>query len=366
MQANQEDRTPEPEYGSGMPMGRLAIGAVAILFVVVVWLAYQQAAQDTGEGPVPTLAPENTTVRIAPSAEERGGMDIPYQDITLMNKWTRLGDEAATETGDIAAVGAGAETEENVEELLPPSETPLEMIELEQAEDTENTEDTSGAQTVEDSHDIVAEHATPPVPEVMTNGETSYGEMEDLLAVVEQETLPAEQTRQLPPPQQAVPQQPVRQTLREAKPESDAVTNDVNNAKIANDAAEASTEEESAEAKPTEEDVTTPAPTEPAAMEPPTPEPVAEITEPPKPVANFRVQVGALRDPAAAEKEWQRLQKAFPDVLKNLGVWIEKVDLGARGIFHRIQAGPLTREEATEVCDKMNEARAGGCIIVAR
>ncbi len=72
----------------------------------------------------------------------------------------------------------------------------------------------------------------------------------------------------------------------------------------------------------------------------------------------WRVQLGALRASSEAEHEWQRLQKRHGDLLGQLSVNIQRVDLGqGKGIFYRIQAGPLAgRDAAAALCGKLKSA----------
>jgi hypothetical protein len=60
------------------------------------------------------------------------------------------------------------------------------------------------------------------------------------------------------------------------------------------------------------------------------------------PVAGaFRLQIGSLRTPARAKKEWERLKRQHQDLLGALEYKLQSVDLGARGVFYRILAGPI-------------------------
>lgn len=47
----------------------------------------------------------------------------------------------------------------------------------------------------------------------------------------------------------------------------------------------------------------------------------------------------------AAKAEWRRLQTKFRNQLGNLTVNVQKADLGARGIYWRIQGGPVSEAE---------------------
>lgn len=80
--------------------------------------------------------------------------------------------------------------------------------------------------------------------------------------------------------------------------------------------------------------------------------------------ASYRLQLGAVRSEEAARAEWQRLQKAQPDVLGKLGLNVARVELGEKGVFYRIQAGPVgDAAEAAQSCATL-KSRNVGCILV--
>lgn len=78
---------------------------------------------------------------------------------------------------------------------------------------------------------------------------------------------------------------------------------------------------------------------------PPKPAPVAKAT-PPAPKATaagaFVVQVASFRTIEDAQKLADRLQKG------KVAVFIEKADLGEKGVWHRVLAGPYVDREAAE------------------
>jgi SPOR domain len=78
----------------------------------------------------------------------------------------------------------------------------------------------------------------------------------------------------------------------------------------------------------------------------------------------YRLQVGAVRSPEAAKQEWDRLKRLHADLLGDLGVSTERVDLGQRGIFYRIQAGPIAdAAKAERDCNELRQ-HGVGCILV--
>lgn len=82
---------------------------------------------------------------------------------------------------------------------------------------------------------------------------------------------------------------------------------------------------------------------------------------------NFRVQLASLRTNGAVHRAWSRLQKNYPGLLGPLALSVVRMDLGMqRGIFYRMQAGPLNSADAARsLCGRL-KARKQDCIIVER
>jgi hypothetical protein len=76
------------------------------------------------------------------------------------------------------------------------------------------------------------------------------------------------------------------------------------------------------------------------------------------------IQLGAFRDVAAAKQEWARLQKKYND-LSGLKMRTEKADLGAKGVYYRLQAGVSSEAKAKNICAAM-KANKNGCIVVKK
>lgn len=113
----------------------------------------------------------------------------------------------------------------------------------------------------------------------------------------------------------------------------------------------------------------TPAPTPVASPEPakpaPAPAPAAKPAALAPPAAgNFRIQLGALREVPAAEAEWRRLKRRYPDELGSLDHRIQTVDLGpGKGIFYRIQSSGVSEASANAICAGL-KAKSQPCIVV--
>ena len=95
-----------------------------------------------------------------------------------------------------------------------------------------------------------------------------------------------------------------------------------------------------------------------------TPRSESKPTQVAKPAAGtYRVQIAAVRSAKAARAEWARLQRKNKDVLGSLTFASQKVDLGAKGVFYRIQAGMVARAEARKICATLR-ARKQPCLVV--
>lgn len=89
---------------------------------------------------------------------------------------------------------------------------------------------------------------------------------------------------------------------------------------------------------------------------PDAPRPSADAPASPQPAAQseptgFIAQLAAYPNRRAAEAAWLRLKAAHAEAFANLSPRFEPVDLGARGVWTRLQAGPLpSRDQAQAVC----------------
>jgi len=79
----------------------------------------------------------------------------------------------------------------------------------------------------------------------------------------------------------------------------------------------------------------------------------------------FRVQLAAYRTAEAAATKWQILKTRHEDLLGALELTVAQVNLGERGVFHRLQAGPYkSRAVADSACTVLRE-RNQACLVVS-
>lgn len=81
---------------------------------------------------------------------------------------------------------------------------------------------------------------------------------------------------------------------------------------------------------------------------------------------NVYIQLGSFHDIEGAKKDWLRLKTKYPELLGNLEMKTERADLGAKGVYFRLQAGKLDGARAKEVCAALKVEKAGGCILVRK
>lgn len=77
----------------------------------------------------------------------------------------------------------------------------------------------------------------------------------------------------------------------------------------------------------------------------------------------FRLQLGSVKTPDAARRTWQRLKEANADLLGNLDGFAMRADLGAKGVYYRIETAPLAdRAVAAQICGELKR-RGVGCLL---
>jgi hypothetical protein len=109
-------------------------------------------------------------------------------------------------------------------------------------------------------------------------------------------------------------------------------------------------------------------PAPPPSALPPLKTPAATAPPPPAPQpaagGGYRVQLGAVKSEAEADKEWRRVKGRYADVLARVGVRYQRADLGEKGVWYRVQAGPYADKAAAEaVCARLKSG-GQGCSLV--
>ncbi|MBI5163028.1 MAG: SPOR domain-containing protein [Magnetospirillum sp.] len=106
----------------------------------------------------------------------------------------------------------------------------------------------------------------------------------------------------------------------------------------------------------------------PAPVAPPQPVAAAPAPAPVKAApagGDYLIQLSSLRSHEAADKEWGRIQKANGELLSTLKADVVQVDLGGKGTFWRLRAGPLSDTAARQLCQELAK-RNQGCIVARK
>ncbi|HEV7372612.1 SPOR domain-containing protein [Arenibaculum sp.] len=103
--------------------------------------------------------------------------------------------------------------------------------------------------------------------------------------------------------------------------------------------------------------VVTPAPAPPVAA------PAQPAPAQPAALGDVRLQIASVRSEDVARQEFQRLQRRFPAELGPLGLTVVRADLGDKGIYYRVHAGPVDGPRADAICQTL-KAQSVGCLVI--
>jgi SPOR domain len=81
------------------------------------------------------------------------------------------------------------------------------------------------------------------------------------------------------------------------------------------------------------------------------------------PTGGWRIQIASVKSEDVAKSTWARVQTANGDVLASLRMQPIRVDLGEKGVWYRVQAGPLDEKQAQSICGTL-KGRKADCVIV--
>ena len=91
---------------------------------------------------------------------------------------------------------------------------------------------------------------------------------------------------------------------------------------------------------------------------------VAAAPKPAPAAVATKVQLASVRTPEAAREEWARLKRDNPDLLGKLTANAVRADLGEKGIYYRVEAGPLSDKAAADRLCRALKERGLGCGLV--
>jgi hypothetical protein len=264
---------------------------VLVAFAAVGWWAYRHFVGRGTSGPIPVVTADQTPEKVPPA--EQPASQTPTQQETVYNQ-----------------IAPGGGTTQQPEVLLPQPETPA-------------------APPVPSSGSQPSDAGAPNAPAADTNSSTGSTTLTETL-------LPSAPTASSASPPSAAPTanqgtSGQAQTSTAQAPAGQAAATQTATAAPAAPAATGNTDTGQAASSA-----------------------AAPANDAPTAVGNYRVQLAALKTEADASSAWKRLAAKYPDVLGSLAPHFEKADLGAKGIYYRVQAGPFTdKNAARDVCAKL-------------
>lgn len=284
-----------------------SVVAAVVLLGVVIFGSYPDSEDAAGES-VPIVRADAGEYKVLP--ENPGGMEIPYRDSTVFSSDEQRQDGT---TENILA-------DEGTEQPIPKSQ-------LFAGLNTEGDQP-GGAPT--------PENATPSTLDPIL-AEEADATASDAIAKVE-------------------PVEP---------PSNDALVKEAIGVPPA-------TETTTAAATPPAEAMKAPAPEKKAAVPAPKDnddvvaktEPAAGTTAAKVAPGGFYIQLASVKSTAGATAEYKKLQAKYSG-LAGLKYRTQEANLGAKGTFYRIQAGPMSKDDATRICMDI-KSKGGSCLVAAK
>lgn len=80
---------------------------------------------------------------------------------------------------------------------------------------------------------------------------------------------------------------------------------------------------------------------------------------------SYFVQLASVTSSSGAAVEWGKMVSGrYSDLLQDVSYRVQEANLGERGTFYRIQAGPMSKDSADSLCNAIKERNPGGCLVV--
>lgn len=81
----------------------------------------------------------------------------------------------------------------------------------------------------------------------------------------------------------------------------------------------------------------------------------------------YYIQLASVKGEDNAREAYARIRDDFPKLVEGVSVSFPQADMGSRGIFTRIQVGPMDAKDARARCAEYTSSRRGGtCLVLSR
>ena len=85
-----------------------------------------------------------------------------------------------------------------------------------------------------------------------------------------------------------------------------------------------------------------------------------------EPGGTHYVQLASVDARGKIDAAWAEQKRKYGALLSDMDYRTQEADLGAKGMYYRIQAGPLSESGARTLCDQIKAQNPGGCLVVAK
>lgn len=314
--------SPMPQSMARTLMVMAAVGIMAVV-VIIGWATWPDKNGRVDEASLPVMRADETAYKVKP--DEPGGVAIPNKDSTIFNA--------------LNTTSATGENSKTIENLLDETEEPVSKNEVLAAGEPSPSD--HEVEKIEPSA-----NAAPPPSESLSDPNDD-NKTADQGSAVAQDT----QESQAAPP--ALQDHKAKNIIYELKAESASPeTQKVETQKA---------ETQKVAQKPSQPPLTQLAMNKAAPPVKTTPLSSAVQASTGTQGASY-VQFAAVKSDADARANWAKLQGKYP-ALKSLTLRVQKVDLGPKGVFYRVQGGPVAASNAQSICGQVKQG-GGQCIVI--
>ncbi len=337
---NNRDEFDDPKgadlLGSIGPKAAFFIVLIALSFMIgVVWKLYVGGGSSDAKN-IPIIRADSEPYKVDP--DEPGGMQMPHKDSTIFSSLNSdpdedrgienlLADTDEEKPMPRSQLFAGLNTEPNAD--LQDEETQETPLDKPLAEATQQVAKTS-SEKVDLLEKSVEEASNLEIPKKVEPILPSSDEEEAKQKLIEDAKIEAEKAQAL-----------IKEKEAEIAKKAKAAQEKIAQEKIAQEKAKKAAAEKAAKAK---EAVDTPAPK------------VVVGT------GDYYVQLASVQDRARTDSEWSKLQSKYGATLSGYKYRVETANL-AKGTYYRIQAGPVSKAQATTTCNAIKRKDPNGCLV---
>ncbi len=334
-------------------------------------------AEQTSEESLPLVTADSQPFKTTPV--ERGGMSVPNHESTVFQtmRSVSLSEQAPVqgpslqETSNQSLQAFAAEAAQKLEDEKPP----VNLLDPPPA-----AKDTAGAPATDSTEDSIASGSVQDEAE-NASAEQAAAKIENLLAEIDETPIIASAseagddgqpvvkvTNEVIPPNPGVVQTSARSGVQpgQSSPETIEFVRSVLEKKDTRAVLGSQTPSQEAamrgagsEREPGFAEIASAPAASVADIEPASGNPVQDVEG-----ATYYVQLSSVTSEAGAQSEWSKLQASFVEYLAGQPHRVARADLGERGVYYRIQAGPYSKEAAVGLCEQIKAQKPGGCLVV--